>query len=97
MPRLLRFKACYGPNGKIPVSRSKFHQDILLNDERDPYVPGTTIRRLRRVPLGPRTMAVDEDEADKMREAFIREARNRPSERGKPGGGHPKLGHGDEH
>jgi hypothetical protein len=77
MPRLLRFKACYGPNGKIPVSRSKFHEDILLNDEREPYVPGTTIRRLRRIPLGPRTMAVDEAEADEMREAFIREARNR--------------------
>ena len=43
---------------KVSVKRTKFHEDYVLHDENDPYVPGTEgqVRRVRPVPLGERAV-----------------------------------------
>ena len=51
---------------KISVKRTKFHEDYVLHDENDPYVPGTEgqVRRVRPVALGERAVGFFEDEID---------------------------------
>jgi hypothetical protein len=51
---------------KVSVKRTKFHEDYVLHDENDPYVPGTEgqVRRVRPVPLGERAVGFFEDEID---------------------------------
>jgi hypothetical protein len=51
-----------GGEGLFGVGVTKFNEDFVLHDENDPYVPGTKVRRLRRVPLGERAFGFFEDE-----------------------------------
>jgi hypothetical protein len=70
MSSILRPKAVYGPGNPVPVGHSKFHDDFVLHDESNPYVPGTTIPRLRSVPLGGRAIGFFDDEIAALVEAL---------------------------
>jgi hypothetical protein len=52
--RLSRPKNVYGPQGRLPVGRTKFYEDYVNTG------------RLRLVRLGPRSVAVVDDEVDKL-------------------------------
>jgi hypothetical protein len=69
--RLLREKAIYGRDGRLPVGRTKFRKDFVLRDASEPFIPGTSIPRLRPVTLGTRCVAFDEQEVDAVIEALI--------------------------
>jgi hypothetical protein len=66
-----------GARLKVGVGRTKFHQDYVLHDENDPYVPGTDSRvhRVRPVALGERAMGFFEDELNTLIEE-LRDWRN---------------------
>jgi predicted DNA-binding transcriptional regulator AlpA len=58
---------------KFGIGRRKFEEEFRLHDASDPYIPGTTIPRVRLVKLGPRAVAGFEDEIDEVIEAFRKE------------------------
>lgn len=72
----------YGRGGRIPVSRSKFYDDFVLKDPNDPYIPGTTILRVRPVPLAGKCTGFVEHELDAINAALIK-ARDAASLSGK--------------
>lgn len=68
--RLLRRNAVYGPQGKLPVGRTKFTDDYVYRDGGPEFISGTRIPRLRPVRLGPRAIAFAEDEVEAVIEAL---------------------------
>ena len=58
--RLLRPAQVFGPNGRLPVGRTKFYADFVATN------------RIRLVHLGPRAVAVVEDELDELIEDLRR-------------------------
>ncbi len=62
MRSILRAKHIHGAGNPLPVGHSKFYQDFVLHSEDDPYVPGTSIPRLRPVPLGENAVGYYSDE-----------------------------------
>jgi predicted DNA-binding transcriptional regulator AlpA len=67
-PRTLtRLKQAYGCLG---CGKTKFYQDYRLNDPAEPYVPGTTIPRLRPIHLGPRNIGFLGSEIDDLIDAL---------------------------
>jgi hypothetical protein len=70
--RLLRPKQIYGRDGRIPVGRTKFNEDMVYRDGGEPNIPGTDVARLHLVRLGPRSVAAFEDEVDATVEALRR-------------------------
>lgn len=65
--RLVRPKPIYDTQrGRVPVGRTRFYRDFVFRDGGDQYIPGTRVRRLRLVKLGPRARAVDDDEIDRV-------------------------------
>jgi hypothetical protein len=64
MGRLIRLRDAYGRGGVVPVGRTKFFDDFVLNSEADPFVPNSEIPRLKLIPLGERAMALDLDEVN---------------------------------
>jgi hypothetical protein len=68
--RILRPAQVHGPNNKIPVGHTKFFEDMVYHEGGDEFVPGTKIRRLRRVPLGERAIGFLEDEVDALIEGL---------------------------
>jgi hypothetical protein len=62
----------YGRGGRIPVSRSKFYEDFVLKDSTDPCIPGTTILRVRPVPLGGKCTGFVEHELDAVNAALVK-------------------------
>jgi predicted DNA-binding transcriptional regulator AlpA len=77
--RLLRRKATWE---RLGIGRSKFDEGFVVrNGQR--FIPGTSIPRLRPVPLGGRAVAFDEDEVDALIEALraFRDAQARGSDR----------------
>jgi hypothetical protein len=59
--RLSRPKNVYGPQGRLPVGRTKFYEDYVNTG------------RLRLVRLGPKSVAVVDDEVDKLITELIAE------------------------
>jgi hypothetical protein len=59
--RLSRPKNVYGPHGRLPVGRTKFYEDYVNTG------------RLRLVRLGPKSVAVVDDEVDKLIDELIAE------------------------
>jgi hypothetical protein len=70
MRSILRPKDVYGRGNPLPVGHSKFYCDYVLHDESDPYVPGTTIPRVRSVPLGERAVGFFSDEIAALLDAL---------------------------
>jgi predicted DNA-binding transcriptional regulator AlpA len=68
---ILRLKATYARFG---LGRTDFDEKIRHHRDDDPYVPGTddTVRRLRAVPLGERSIGFFSDEIDTVIEALRR-------------------------
>ena len=75
--RLLRRSAVCGPQGKLPVGRTKFNDDYVYHDAGPEFITGTRIPRLRPVRLGPRAIAFADDEVEAVIEALRRERETR--------------------
>jgi predicted DNA-binding transcriptional regulator AlpA len=65
--RIVRNKEAYL---RLGVGHTKFHEDYVLRDPADPFVPGTRIPRLRRIPIGVRNVGFLDHEIDQLIEAF---------------------------
>ena len=59
-----------GTNGVFGVGKSKYFDDFVFHDESDPYIPGTTVPRLRLASLGKQTRVAFEDEVVALIEAL---------------------------
>jgi hypothetical protein len=68
--RVLRPKKIYGVGGKIEVGRTTFFDNYVHHEGGDEFIPGTEVRRLRLVSLGPRAVGAFEDEVDALIEAL---------------------------
>ena len=68
--KMLRPQQIYGRNGRIPVSKTKFWDDIVYHEGGDPYIRGTSIPRLRLAHIGARAVAGFEDEIDAIVEGL---------------------------
>jgi hypothetical protein len=86
MAKMVRVNKIYGHGNAIPVSKARFYGHYVLRSEDDPYIPGTTIRRLRLASIGEHSKVCFEDEINAlveglraMRDAVIAEQ----AERGK--------------
>jgi len=49
--RILRVTDIYGPNGRIPVKKSKFYEDFVYHPGGEENIPKTDIPRLRLIKL----------------------------------------------
>jgi hypothetical protein len=55
---------------RLACKKTKFRSDYRLTDPADPYVPGTTIRRVQAIPLGLRNQGYLESELDELIDAL---------------------------
>jgi predicted nucleotidyltransferase len=55
---------------RLGVGRTRLYTDILLRDQADPYIPNTTIPRLRLFPIGERSSGALESDLDVLIEAL---------------------------
>jgi hypothetical protein len=67
MKQLVRRKQCIQ---RLAVGPTKFHSDIVARAGASENIPGTNVRRLNMVHLGPRTSAAIEDELEKVIEGL---------------------------
>jgi hypothetical protein len=56
--------------GRLGVSKTTFFERFVLHDVSDPYLPGTTVRRLRLLRLAPKATAVFDREVDELIEGL---------------------------
>jgi hypothetical protein len=72
MPKqILRPKVTWG---RVGCGRTKFSTDYTLHDPKDLYVPGTRIKRLKPIRLGPRNVGFLESDVDALIDALSRAA-----------------------
>ena len=82
--KLLRPKQMWA---KLGCGKTKFDEDCRHRRDDDPFVPGTTIKRLKPVPLGERNIAYVEHEGDELIDALAKLRDSAPaSTRGTRGG-----------
>jgi hypothetical protein len=55
---------------RLGVGRTRLYTDIVLRDEADPFIPNTTIPRLRLFPIGERSSGALESDLDVLIEAL---------------------------
>ena len=68
---MVRVGAVYGGrDGLIPVGKTYFYQNIVLRDERDPYIPGTKVKRLRLHNISEKIRVAFRDEIEALAEAL---------------------------
>jgi hypothetical protein len=67
--RILRPREAWQTLG---VGRTNFHDNYLYREGGDETVPGTNVRRLRPVSLGPRAVGIFNDELQALIEALRR-------------------------
>jgi hypothetical protein len=60
--KISRAAQVYGAGNPLPVGKSKFWADYVLRSEDDVYIPGTSVKRLRPIALGPKARGFDDDE-----------------------------------
>jgi hypothetical protein len=70
MRSISRANDVYGRGNWLPVGRSKFFEDFVEHAKSGPYVPGTTIPRLKAVPLGQRAIGFFDDKIEELIEAL---------------------------
>jgi hypothetical protein len=56
--------------GLLGIGQSKFYDEFVQRDPAKPYIPGTTIKRLRPMKLGERANGFPEDEVVALIEAL---------------------------
>jgi hypothetical protein len=54
----------YGAGNPLPIGKTKFWDDYVLHSADDPFIPGTKVRRLKPIALGPKARGFDDDEID---------------------------------
>lgn len=65
--RLLRLKAAFDKaTGRLPVGQSEAYLKYIHRSDDDPFVPGTEVRRLKLVDIGPKARAIDEADLDQL-------------------------------
>jgi predicted DNA-binding transcriptional regulator AlpA len=57
---------------RLGVGRTKFRDDYEFHSDDDPCVPGTTIPRVRAIPLGPRVVGFPEHDVDALVDAIVK-------------------------
>jgi len=55
---------------RLGVGNTKFYTDLVLHTAADPFIPNTTIPRLRMFPLGERSSGAMESDVDALIEAL---------------------------
>ena len=55
-----------GRDGLLGVGRTKLFSDLLFRDHGDPYIPGTSVRRMQTVRLGPKAVGVADTELQRV-------------------------------
>ena len=69
--RIYRHAALYGPTGIFVVGKSKYFKDFVERDGADDeFIPGTKIKRLKVIHLGPQARGVPEDEVKRVSKAL---------------------------
>ena len=63
-----RKEAC----GRMGCGKTKFKEDYEFHDAADPFVPGTEIPRVKRIPLGPVNFGFLEHELDALIDALAK-------------------------
>jgi hypothetical protein len=58
----------------LGIGRTKLREDYLLRDADNATIPGTNIRRLRTIRLGPKSVGVSDAELRRVAEALERGA-----------------------
>ena len=59
--QIIRLERLYnrrGRDGLLGVGRTKLFSDLLFRDDGDPYIPGTTVRRMQTIRLGPKAVVL---------------------------------------
>jgi len=72
--RIYRHAQLFGPNGVFGVGRSKYFLDFLSRPGAGPNIPGTKIKRLRVIRLGPQARGVPEAEVKRVAAALADES-----------------------
>jgi hypothetical protein len=70
MRSISRGNDVYGRGNRLPVGRSKFFEDFVEHAKGGPFVPGTTIPRLKAIPLGVRAVGFFDDKIEELIEAL---------------------------
>jgi hypothetical protein len=79
------------------ASKDFVEKNFVLKDEADPYVPNTTIPRLKRVYLGPQTPVFYSEDVDALVTALAALGKAAPLPPLKPGGAVPPELHSTKH
>jgi hypothetical protein len=74
MQRIYRHYQLYGRESVFGISRSKYFAGFLVRPGIDPFIPGTRIRRMRTIRLGPKARGVPESEVQRVVSALSRDA-----------------------
>ena len=76
---------------RLGCKRTTFRTNYRLNDPADPFVPNTTIPRVKPIPLGPRNIGFAETALDALIDALVEagghsesKAKNRKAARAAP-------------
>ena len=67
--RIIRLGRLYdrrSRDGLLGVGRTKLFSDLLHREDDDPYIPGTTVRRMQTVRLGPKAIGVLDTEVQRV-------------------------------
>ncbi len=76
MARLLRLPAVYDKQtGALPVGRTPFYEHYVLRQGGPENIPGTNVRRIPLIALGPKARAADEAEVNRV----IRQLADQPA------------------
>jgi hypothetical protein len=58
--------------GRLAVAKSAFYENFVLHDERDPFIPGTNVSRLKLLHLAANATAAFNDEIEALEEGLRR-------------------------
>jgi len=78
--KICRPAQVYGAGNPLPVGRTKFWADYVLHSKDDPFIPGTRVRRLKPIALGPRATGFAVDEIDAVIDGLRAEPRRKHAE-----------------
>jgi hypothetical protein len=65
-------KARPARRGMLDIGKSSFYENIVLKNPDDPFIPGTPVRRLPVIPLGPKAVGAAEEQVERVSEELRR-------------------------